>query len=127
GSLSLGLCKLVGDIANADWPDGEYWVFIKLMGRLDCENSLHLDVSELAKEMGRDRTGVSRAISRFVKRVILHRGPRVGRSYTYRLDPSTAWRGKADARSRIQREIDERQWTVHEGGKDAPEQSEKLF
>jgi len=127
GGFFMGMIQAFDDIANADWPEGDYRVFIKLMGRLDWENYLHLDVSELAKEMGRDRTGVSRAISRFVKRGILHRGPRVGRSYTYRLDPSTAWRGKADARSRIQREIDERQWTVHEGGKDAPEQSEKLF
>lgn len=57
------------------------------------------------------------AVSRFVKRGILHRGPRAGRPYTYRLDPSTAWRGKSDARQRIEREIRERQWTVIDGKK----------
>lgn len=78
------------DIANADWPDGDYKVFVKLLGRLDFENYLHLDVKALAEEMGRSREAVSRAIKRFIDRGILHRGPRVGRSYTYRLDPGTA-------------------------------------
>lgn len=117
GGFFMGMLAAFDDIANADWPDGDYKIFIKLLGRLDFENYLHLDVKELAEEMGRSRETVSRAVSRFVKRGILHRGPRVGRSYTYRLDPSTAWRGKSDARERIEREIRERQWTVIDGKK----------
>lgn len=112
----MGMLTAFDDIANADWPDGDYKIFIKLLGRLDFENYLHLDVKELADEMGRSRETVSRAVSRFVERGILHRGPRVGRSYTYRLDPSTAWRGKSDARERVEREIRERNWKVIQGG-----------
>jgi hypothetical protein len=117
GGFFMGMLAAFDDIANADWPDGDYKIFIKLLGRLDFENYLHLDVKELADEMGRSRETVSRAVSRFVERGILHRGPRVGRSYTYRLDPSTAWRGKSEARDRLEREIRERNWTVIEGEK----------
>lgn len=116
GGFFMGMLTAFDDIANADWPDGDYKIFIKLLGRLDFENYLHLDVKELADEMGRSRETVSRAVSRFVERGILHRGPRVGRSYTYRLDPSTAWRGKSDARERVEREIRERNWKVIQGG-----------
>ncbi|WHS49449.1 hypothetical protein QM007_00055 (plasmid) [Rothia sp. SD9660Na] len=112
----MGMLDAFDDIANADWPDGDYKVFIKLLGRLDFENYLHLDVKALAEEMGRDRSGISRSISRFIDRGILHRGPRVGRSYTYRLDPGTAWRGKSDARERIEKEIRDRKWKVLNGG-----------
>ena len=117
GGFFMGMLAAFDDIANQDWPEGDYRVFVKLLGRLDWENYLHLDISELAAEMGRSRETVSRAVARFVERGILHRGPRVGRSYTYRLDPSTAFRGKPDARRRVEREIRDRQWTVHEGGK----------
>lgn len=117
GGFFMGVLAQFDEIANADWPEGDYRVFVKLMGRLDWENYLHLDVSELANEMGRSRQSVSSAISRFIQRGILHRGPRVGRSYTYRLDPGTAWRGKPEGRARVEREIAERNWTVHEGGK----------
>ncbi|MBM7052310.1 helix-turn-helix domain-containing protein [Rothia sp. ZJ1223] len=55
-----------------------------------------MNTTEIAEEMHRSRESVSRAISRFVERGVLLRGPRVGRSYTYRLDPSTAWRGKPE-------------------------------
>ncbi len=117
GGFFMGMLAAFDDIANADWPDGDYKIFIKLLGRLDFENYLHLDVKELADEMGRSRETVSRAVSRFVARGILHRGPRVGRSYTYRLDPSTAWRGKSEARDRIEREIQQRNWSVITGEK----------
>ena len=70
----------------------------------------------LAEEMGRSREAASRAIKRFIDRGILHRGPSVGRPYTYRLDPGTAWRGKSDARERIEKELCERKWKVINGG-----------
>lgn len=116
GRFFMGMLDAFDDIANANWPDGDYKVFVKLLGRLDFENYLHLDVKALAEEMGRSRESVSRAIKRFIDRGILHRGPRVGRSYTYRLDPGTAWRGKADDRKRIERQIAERKWKVLSGG-----------
>ena len=121
GGFFMGMLAAFDDIANQQWPDGDYRVFIKLMGRLDFENYLHLDVSELAREMGRSRETVSRAIARLIDRGILHRGPRVGRSFTYRLDPNTAWRGKPDSRDRIERQIAKRNWTIHPGGRQPEE------
>lgn len=92
----MGVLSQFDGIANEDWPEGDYRVLVKLMGRLDWENYLHIDVSELAQEMGRSRETVSRAIKRFIGRGILHRDPCVGRGYTCQLDPGTAWRGKPD-------------------------------
>lgn len=116
GGFCMAMLDAFDEIADENWPAGDYQVFVKLVGRLKWENDLLLNVSDLAKEMGRSRESVSRAISRFVKRGILHRGPRVGAAYSYRLDPSMAWRGKAEARARVEREIRDRQWTVHDGG-----------
>lgn len=117
GGFFMGMLAAFDEIANQGWPEGDYQVFVKLMGRLDFENFLHVEVTELAHEMGRDRTGVSRAMKRLIDRGILHQGPRVGRSYTYRLDPGTAWRGKPEGRARVEREIAARNWTVYQGNK----------
>ena len=117
GGFFMGMLEATGAIADdPSLTDGDRTVFLKLLSRLDFENYLHVNVSELAEEMGRTRVGVSKSMKHLEDRGILHRGPRVGRSYSYRLDPFVAWRGKADARARVEREIRDRQWTVHEGG-----------
>ncbi|WP_326503826.1 hypothetical protein [Rothia nasimurium] len=48
----MGMLDAFDEIANANWPDGGYKVFVKLLGRLDFENYLHLDVKALAEGMG---------------------------------------------------------------------------
>ncbi len=37
GRFFMGMLDAFDDIANADWPDGDYKVFVKLLGRLDFE------------------------------------------------------------------------------------------
>lgn len=111
---------IAGIAAAADSPtltDGDIRVLMKLLSLLDYENFLNLEIKSVAADLHRSRESVSRSVKHLVEQGIIHRGPRVGRAYTYRLDPSTAWRGKADARARVEREIRGRQWTVHDGGK----------
>lgn len=113
----MGMLDAFGTIADdPTLTDGDRTVMLKLLSRLDFQNYLHVEVAELAAEMGRTRVGVSKSMKNLVDHGILHKGPRVGRSYTYRLDPGTAWRGKADDRSRIERELNERKWKVLNGG-----------
>lgn len=98
-------------VTRAGWPVGDYQILMELMSRLDWENFIHVDVSQLAGELGRDRVGVSRAIKRLMDRGAIHRGPRVGRSYTYRLDPSLGWKGRPEGRAALREKI-ARQWGV---------------
>lgn len=111
---------IAGIAQAADSPnltDGDVRVLMKLLSLLDYENFLNLEIKSVAMDLHRSRESVSRSVKRLVENGIVHKGPRVGRSNTYRLDPSTAWRGKADSRARVEREIAERNWTVHQGGK----------
>lgn len=106
-------------IADEAWPAGDYQVMWKLVGRLDWENFLLLDMSSLAKDMGRTRESVSRAVARLVDRHVLLKGPRIGRSASYRLDPSFGWKGTPKGRSALQGEISRRGWQVVDGGGDS--------
>lgn len=120
GGFFMGMLEATGDIADDPLlTDGDRTVFLKLLSRLDFQNELRLSVKDLAEEMGRSRVGVSKSMRKLEERGILHRGRRIGNSYAYRLDPFVAWRGKSDDRARVEREIRERKWTVHEGGAEA--------
>lgn len=113
----MGMLEMTGAIADdPTLTDGDVRVLMKLLSRLEFQNFLLISLAELAEEMGRTREGVSKSMKRLEARGIVHRGPRKGRSYSYRLDPFVAWRGKAEDRARVEREIRERKWTVHEGG-----------
>jgi len=102
-------------LARARMPAGDYQVLFALLGRLDWDNYIHLDLTELASELNRHRTGVSRAVSRLVAAGVLHRGPRVGQNHTYRLDPNLGWKGRPAGRRQLQAELDRRGWRVHDG------------
>lgn len=116
GGFFMGMLAAFGDLADApDLTDGDRTVLLKLLSRLDWENYLHLNVSELSRDMGRARESVSRSVKHLEARGVIFRGPRVGRAYTYRLNPDLAWRGKPDARRRVQREIEKRGLKVVEG------------
>ena len=112
----MGYQAAIDQLADSpDLTDGDIRVLMKLFAKLDYENFIHLEIKQIAEEMGRSREAVSRSVSRLVQAGVLHRGPRVGRAYTYRMDTGTAFRGKPDARHRVQRELDSRGWEVVEG------------
>lgn len=89
---------------------GDYQVLMALFARLDWDNFLHLDLSDLAKKLGRDRAGLSRAVARLVAEGVLIRGPKVGRSHTYRLDPNLGWKGTPRGRAALSAQLAERGW-----------------
>lgn len=97
-------------ITSEGWPHGDYLVLMKLMSRLDWENFIHVDVKELAGSMGLQRETVSRSIKRLIERGAIHRGPRVGRSYTYRLDPRLGWKGSPAGREKLASKIAQTRW-----------------
>lgn len=69
-------------------------VFNALMYRLDFENYIQVQQSEIASELDMKASNVSRAIARLESLGFIKRGPKVGRSSTYQLHPELAWKGK---------------------------------
>ena len=71
-----------------------YRVLLLLLSRLDFENWIQITQSEIAEKLHLKKQNVSRAISLLNSKGILLRGPKVGRSYAFRLNPYFGWKGK---------------------------------
>ena len=65
-----------------------------ISGILDFENWIQLSATEIAKELGMHRPDVSKAIKVLETKEIILRGPKVGRSYAFMLNPEFGWKGK---------------------------------
>ena len=63
-------------------------------GILDFENWVHISITEIAKELNMQRSSVSKAIKLLEKKEVILRGPKVGRSHTFMLNPEFGWKGK---------------------------------
>src|SRR5512144_2914865 len=73
--------------------DRELWgltttVLLYLCGRLDFENFIHVPQQEIADYLGVQRQRITEAITKLTKKDILIKGPSVGRSSSYRLNPA---------------------------------------
>ena len=63
-------------------------------GILDFENWVQLSVTEIANELDLKQPAVSRAMKVLEEKEIILRGPKVGRSYAFMLNPDFGWKGK---------------------------------
>ena len=63
-------------------------------GILDFENWVYISITEIAKELEMHRPGVSKSIKILQEKEIILKGPKVGRSYTFMLNPDFGWKGK---------------------------------
>jgi hypothetical protein len=84
-------------------------VFLYLLGKLDFENYIFVPQTQIAKELGMQRSHVSEAINLLASKGILLEGPKVNRSRTFRLNHTYGWKGKLGnlraLRSKEQREL----------------------
>jgi hypothetical protein len=69
-------------------------VLLFLLSRLDFENYVHLPQTEIMAALDLHAPDVSKAMALLQKKGILVRGPRVGHSFGYRLNPNFGWKGK---------------------------------
>jgi hypothetical protein len=83
------------ELARADLGAQDARVLFAVLARLDFENFLLLTISELAKDIGMQRPHVSSSITKLEALGVLQRGPKAGRSSTFRLNPSFGWKGSA--------------------------------
>lgn len=77
-------------IGAQDWQ-----VFAVVVAKLDFENYLLLSQAEIGDELGMKAPNVSASIKRLESLGVLLRGPKAGRSSTFRLNPSFGWKGSA--------------------------------
>jgi hypothetical protein len=68
-------------------------VLLYLLSKLDYENWIQVPQKEIAEELGIHPASVSKEINLLLRKKILIRGPKVGQSYAFRLNPYYAWRG----------------------------------
>ena len=82
-------------LANAGLGEQAMRVLLAVLGRLDFENYLLVSQSELAQTLGMDKGDVSNSIRKLEAAGVLVRGPKAGRSSTFRLNPQYGWKGSA--------------------------------
>ena len=63
-------------------------------GILDFENWVQISITEIANELNLKQPHVSRAMKVLEDKQIILRGPKVGRSYAFMLNPEFGWKGK---------------------------------
>jgi predicted transcriptional regulator len=69
-------------------------ILMFLMARLDFENWIQITQNEIAETLDINKGNVSKAVSLLEAKGILIRGPKLGRSYAFRLNPYFGWKGK---------------------------------
>ena len=79
-------------------------VLLFLFSRLDFDNFIQLSQSEISSELQMHKSKVSLAISLLVDKKIILRGPKIGRSSSFRLNPNFGWKGKVSSLREAQRE-----------------------
>ena len=68
-------------------------VFWYLVMRLDFENYIRVPQMEIAQALEMKKSSVSRAISLLESKSVLLRGPKIGQSYSWRLNPNCGFKG----------------------------------
>lgn len=69
-------------------------MFVFLSARLSFQNQVLLTQQEIATALRMRRQNVGRAMNKLEELGAILRGPRVGRSYAWRLNPNAGWKGK---------------------------------
>ncbi|WP_412839894.1 replication/maintenance protein RepL [Bacillus paranthracis] len=80
-------------------------VYMILLAKLDYENWLRVRQQDIADELNIKKQAVSRAIKELFEHGILVKGPKVGASNTYRLNPSFAFRGRDKNLEQVRKEV----------------------
>ena len=92
---------------DKDLTGENYRVLLLLLSRLDFENWIQITQSDIVKTLDMKKQNVSRAILLLEEKGIILRGPKVGRSYAFRLNPYYGWKGKVQNLNDYRREQDD--------------------
>ena len=70
-----------------------YRVLLLLLSLLDFENWIQVTQKEISETLEMRKSQVSRAVNVLEEKGIVLKGPKVGRSYAFRLNPHFGWKG----------------------------------
>lgn len=79
---------------DKDLKGETYRVLLLLLSRLDFDNWIQVTQTEISEKLEMKKPNVSKAISILEEKGIILRGPKVGRTYAFRLNPHYGWKGK---------------------------------
>ncbi len=94
---------------DKDLKGETYRVLLLLLSRLDFENWIQITQKEISEKLEIRKPHISRAISLLEEKEIILRGPKVGRSYAFRLNPYFGWKGKLKNLDQYRKEKDEQE------------------
>jgi len=83
-------------VAKMDLGDEARRLLFAILAKLDYENYILLNQAEIGADIGMQRANVSRALAKLEAEGVLLRGPKAGRSSTFRLNPAFGWKGSAE-------------------------------
>jgi len=83
------------DILADNLRGSEFRVLMKLLKWLDYENLIQIQQIEIAQELKMEKQHVNRSINKLIEVGILLKGPKIGKSCSYRLNPNFGWKGTA--------------------------------
>lgn len=72
-----------------------------LLANLDFENYIAIPQAEIATKLELNKANVSAAIRILLEEGVITKGPKLGRVWSYKLNPNIAWRGKAKNRTKV--------------------------
>lgn len=82
-------------VAKSNLTGTDFKVLMMVLSRLDYENLLVINQSELAESIGLTRHHFSRSMAKLVNEGIILKGPKIGVSRSFRLNPTYGWKGTA--------------------------------
>lgn len=69
-------------------------VWLYMLGKLAFENWIAIQQKEIASKLDMKPSNVSRALNNLVKKGLIIKGPKLGRSSAYKLNSKYGWKGK---------------------------------
>lgn len=119
----VGFQDAFGILATDKEMTGEVLrVWMHLMSRLGFENFIVVEQKEIAVALTLQKTHISRSIKILVEKGLLIKGPKIGRSTSYRLSLDIAWKGSAKeynknielSKQHAAKELAKQRWKVFE-------------
>lgn len=103
-TVSQDVLLLLANRERFDLTEYDLRVLLALMGKLDLENYVQINQSQLAKEIGILQPNISRSIKKLLEIEVIKRGPKVGNTWSYRLNPEFAYKGKVKDHRKVIKE-----------------------
>ncbi len=104
-------------LAQANLGGEAMRVFLVILAKLDYENYVVFNQSEIARLLGTRQPSISRAIARLVEEGVLLVGPKFSNRSSYSLNPEYGWKGSArNHHNALKQRMKARGLTIVDGG-----------